>query len=442
MKNNSRVIVLTWLVIFMMIVCVGAYFCSAYLKSEEENRKILEFLEQEEIRLIKLEEERIANLEKIAYDGVNALYENDIPRLKITDETINDVQANLLEILDEELKKELSEKLEEIVKFREVEALVNKLLVDGVLVSNYDDDDISDLKAKCEKLNLEWQKVFEDDIGKIDKQKSNILKARKNVKALFSDNNMTKVKTNVTRNMYNTANKSVNGLLQKDLIKEYKPYLEKVLKVVEENEEKARKEKEEKERREAEIKAAWVILKTPYISQTSNKVYNGCEAASLLMGLQYKGYLKGMSLRTYAEAMPKSDNPHEGFVSDIFNLEPRDIPHWIAPDALARYGRNSSGYNGVSDITGASVDYLKKELDKGNPVVVYITGGNFAEPKNFTDEVPVNFHVVLLIGYNPISKQLVVNDPWTKSSDGKIYVSESKFTSIYNAVGKKAVVIR
>lgn len=209
------------------------------------------------------------------------------------------------------------------------------------------------------------------------------------------------------------------------------------------DEEKARKAEEDRIKRDAEIEAAWVMLETPYISQTQLGVFNGCEAASLLMGLQYKGYLKDITFYSFVDNMPKSeDNPHEGFVRDIYDKEPKDLPHWIAPDALAKYGRASSGNDGVTDITGFSIDQLKKEIDNNNPVVFYITGGKLDDPRDWIEGIPLNVHIVLLIGYNPITKQIVVNDPSTKSSDGKMYYDEERVNEIYNQVGRKAVVIR
>ena len=83
------------------------------------------------------------------------------------------------------------------------------------------------------------------------------------------------------------------------------------------------------------------------------------------------------------------------------------------------------------------------ELKKGNPVIIYLTGGSLNEPEWVEgEEVPKNLHVMLLIGYNSKTNQIVINDPWTKTTTGKVYYSESKVVSIYNQVGKKAVVIR
>lgn len=445
MENKGRIIVLILLVVTTVCVCIGAYVYNDYLLEQDNLRNKLEKSEQEELENIKkleLEEKLKNDKQREAEDEVNRLFLEDVPVKGITDETLDEVVLKIGEVEDETVRTGLLQRLEVVQEFRNIEKGIHALLVNGVLISNYKDDEVTALKKAYDKAPDSFTEPFMDDVLNIDRQRKNIDKAKKNVKNLFSDAKMTKVKSTVTRAQYNTAKKSLTSLPQKDIVKEYTPYLEKALKVVEENEEKARKEKEERERREREIAAAWVKLETPYISQNRSQIFNGCEAASLLMGLQYKGYLKGLPLKAFVDAMPKSDNPHEGFVEDPYNFEPRDVPHWIAPDALAKYGRSSSGNGGISDITGASVDYLKKELDKGNPVVVYITGGQFDDLKENVGEVPLNVHVVLLIGYNPVSKQMVVNDPWTKSSDGKVYVSEGRFTYIYNAVGKKAVVIR
>ena len=83
------------------------------------------------------------------------------------------------------------------------------------------------------------------------------------------------------------------------------------------------------------------------------------------MALQYKGYLNSMTLYQYATDMPKSpnNNAQEGFTHDIFTRIPNDVPHWIAPEPLARFGRTSSGNQNVVNITGASLDDLDREED-------------------------------------------------------------------------------
>jgi len=195
-------------------------------------------------------------------------------------------------------------------------------------------------------------------------------------------------------------------------------------------------------KQEEKIKKAWVILDVPYISQNNNNVLNGCETASLLMALQYKGYLQNMTLQEYAQNIPKSTDPNKGFTYDIFGIYPTNVPHWIAPSPLAEYGRITSGNQNVIDITGYSVKQLDNEILAGNPVVIYATS-KFTTPKEVIEGAPKNIHVLLLTGYNKITGEQLITDPWTHS-DGKTTwtISKEKLETIYNAVGKKSVVIR
>lgn len=177
-----------------------------------------------------------------------------------------------------------------------------------------------------------------------------------------------------------------------------------------------------------------MLHQVPRLNQKDG-VLNGCEVASLLMGLQYKGYNQGMTLKQIAEAVPKTDDPHTGFVLDIWDLLPLDQPHWIAPDALSTFGKKY--YEGVVDISGASVHDLKREIDDGNPVIIYGTYC-FHHPKSWSGEVPTNLHVMLMIGYYPKTGHIILHDPW---GGVKIVVTDNLFTTQYNLM-KYAVAIR
>lgn len=114
----------------------------------------------------------------------------------------------------------------------------------------------------------------------------------------------------------------------------------------------------------------------------------------------------------------------------------------IFPAPLAAYGKNHSG--GVANISGYSVNDLKAELDKGNPIVVFVTL-DFAHPtwkkwemggemRNMVN----NMHVVTLTGYNS-NGSYHITDP--ASSKGKYWVSKSQFENAYNAL-QWGVVVR
>lgn len=451
-KTSKKVFIIVIIIVIFFLGLIAFFSYYRYAEYKKEQYEIyLEKKESDQLRKLVTEQNRKENLINEATLAIDSLYEDELPKKDLSDDVLLQVENKVSLVEDEEIKTEMLESIKMVNDYVVLERKINDILVDDVLISNCTEDDIKDIEEKLTNVKEEWKSDFSTDIVLIKRQKNNIDVVKSSISSLFSDANLNTVKASVTRSQYNKVLQEVNKLPQTDLVVSYKIKLDKVLKVVEENEEQARREAEEKARREAEekakkeaeIKAAWVVLETPYISQNKNQIYNGCEAASLLMALQYKGYLKDKTLYQYAVDMPKSDNPHLGFVHDIFGFEPRDVSHWIAPDALAKFGVESSGNTGVVDITGSSFATLKAELKKGNPVIIYLTGGSLNEPEWVEgEEVPKNLHVMLLIGYNSKTNQIVINDPWTKTTTGKVYYSESKVVSIYNQVGKKAVVVR
>ncbi len=431
-KLIKQAIIIFGLIILLLILSVGQNIIDKQLKERNHVQKML----------FEKHHQDILNDAKNSY---NALFENNIPKSNQNDlvvaTTIEKIN-NITRENDIPEKETMLTQIEQLKIYMSIEREVTKYYKDNLLLSTTTAEDIENIKTTINTMPASWRPNFEKTIVNMQTQYDNIVSAKKKVTSLFTDSSLKKVKSNVTRKTHNNALIKLNNLPQKDIVDSLNPYLDKVLETIEKREEQARRIAEEKARREAAISNSWVILNTPYISQNQNEVFNGCEAASLLMALQYKGYLRSTSYHTFVENMPKSDNPHTGFYRDIYSRDPRDVPHWIAPEALAKYGRESSGNQNVIDITGSSVKTLQNELSKNNPVIVYATGGYFHDPINWVEEVPQNIHVLLLIGYNPVSKQLVLHDPWTRNSTGLVYIDEARFTTIYNQIGKKAVVIR
>ena len=261
----------------------------------------------------------------------------------------------------------------------------------------------------------------------------------------------------MNRSIYNEAKELVDSLKQEDIKNDLNEKLSIVLTKVEEKEaierekervrlEQLRIERERKAQEDAErkrqINEAWVKLNVPYISQNRNGVLNGCEAASMLMALQYKGYLGGMDLYTYSDNMPKSDNPNTGFYLDIFGKDPIDVAHWIAPNPLVEYGISSSGNGNISNISGASMDDIAGEIVNGNPVIIYLTYA-YNNPVNWSNGVPRNIHVQLIVGYNKITGDFIIYDPWTRTSGQyEFTLSKNKISNLYSLVGSMAIVVR
>lgn len=178
-----------------------------------------------------------------------------------------------------------------------------------------------------------------------------------------------------------------------------------------------------------------VELKVPFYDQYEAKAPMGCEASSLLQALHFKDKATNYNLATFLKKMPvdSKGDPNKGFGGTPYKVV-KGVYQSIYPKALAKWG---SKYGTVVDISGASVTTLKKELDKGNPIVVYITN-NYEAPKYqkyFWGTGIDNAHVVTLSGYK--KGYYHVTDP----AKGAMWVSAKKFEYAYN-LKKFAVVVR
>lgn len=173
----------------------------------------------------------------------------------------------------------------------------------------------------------------------------------------------------------------------------------------------------------------------------------GCEGVSLLMALSYKGYTS-TTTKAFLDKMPKStNNPYSGFASGNPYKTINNVFQSIFPAPLTKYGKTY--HKNVANGTNYTATQLKKELDAGNPIVVFVTL-DFAKPimakwnlgaagkQTLVD----NMHVVTLIGYNKSTGAYYVADPNKKTaSSGKYWVSKSRFEAAYNPL-KFAVIVR
>jgi len=428
-KNNKKKIIL--ITIILLILIIISTFTVSYILKEKARKKY----EKEQLEIYTKATEKFKGLytneiEQIPIDGIS---------LEKIDETKKDVEQVSEEFKEYiEPKKNMLEKIEKLKQYITFKEELNSYFEGDVLKSNTTLETIKELENKYNEQPENFQKILKTKIDLMNIQFNSIKEIKEEVTNLFTDNTRKKVKSSITRKKYNEVAKQLDLILQKDVIENEKQYLEKVEKEI------IRREEEEVARikREKEIAAAWVNLNVPYISQNGNKVYNGCETASLLMALKYKGYLKDMDLRTYAENIPKSDDPYTGFTHSIYELEPRDVPHWIAPAPLAKYGRETSGNQNIVDMTGTNLVNLDKEIINGNPVIIYLTS-KLNTPEKMIEGAPVNLHVLLLTGYNKITGEHLIIDPWTGDTGRKSWtVSREKVEKIYNATGKRAVVVR
>lgn len=374
-------------------------------------------------------------------------YEKEVPKLEFATEGLEEIEkknGRLRAKKYREQKQAAEERIARLRAFAEIRGQVEEFFRDGILRSDVDSGEIEEMQGEFDELKESYRGALQAKLEMIRYQYQAIVDLAAAVPGMFTDEKMETVKDDLTREQYDEIRAKVDSLPQRDIAEKYSAAMKKADEALAEREriaeEERRKAEEEYRRRQAEIAAAWRILNVPYWSQNGEGVKNGCEAAALLMALQYKGYLGGMNLRTYAEMMPKSDDPFTGFRGNIFESAGSEAPFWIAPGPLAAFGRESSGAN-VVDITGASLDALDAEVAAGNPVVIYLTL-SYTAPSAWRYGAPVNLHVMLLTGYNSLTGMQRVTDPLTIG--GKTYydLPRAQVESILNATGNRAVVVR
>ena len=369
-----------------------------------------------------------------AVANVKVLYQDstfETPNLGITLKDINRAKTSVSKITDLKTRTYYLNLIQGLYKFEAVKTkLYNYFDEDDVVLSSITEESVLELENLIMSLPTKHQKLLTKKYDELLGQYTNLENAKSSLKNLFSDTELTIVRDNVTIEELDFVERKFSVLSQTDEIEKSKPYLETVRDYIQTRE---RKEELERAYVNAIANANVEISGIPYISQTANKVYNGCEAASLLMALKSKGFAQNYDLVTFANAMPKHESdPHQGFVNSIFDVAPLDVAHWIAPDALASFG---SRFATTKNISGSSVDDIKQYLDNGIPVIIYGTY-KFEDVKTWSGEVPLNLHVMLATGYNKITGNVIINDPWS----GKITVEKDKFEKIYNVL-KYAVIV-
>ena len=168
------------------------------------------------------------------------------------------------------------------------------------------------------------------------------------------------------------------------------------------------------------------VLGVSFISQEAAGAPEGCEAASALEALHYKGHASGMSLASFLRTMPiaSNGNPYQEFggtpyavVDGVYqSIFPSAFTPWVA------------GFGGGSNISGSSLDGIISQIAAENPVVAWVTL-NYQGPQwhhyDWGSGID-NAHVVTVDGYNGDSLHIV--DP----ENGTYWISKGAFNAAYS----------
>ena len=378
----------------------------------------------------------------------NSLFEeNTTIRGNTTTDELKDCSERLAEITgNEEKASTLREQVANAFDYLDWLDSANQWLDEnGIVKDSIQDKDLVSLTERAKNLPESYHSFTTDKLNLLQAEYNQMINTTNVVNALFTSVDRATPRPNAKRSEYNSAKELVDNLKQEGLKQNLSTALNQVLPVIEEQERIAR-EKAEAARKAAEehrrkIAESWHRLDIGpyYINQYNAGIINGCEAASLLMSLKYKGYLRGMNFNTFAVNMPTHPtDPNQGFYGDMYNLG--DESYWIAPAPLASYGINASGGASVINATGWSLDRLDSEVANGNPVIIYLTWG-FKEPKEYNKGVPKNLHVMVLSGYNSYTGEQQFYDPWPAGNSNPV-LSKARTQYLYNASGMRALVVR
>lgn len=168
------------------------------------------------------------------------------------------------------------------------------------------------------------------------------------------------------------------------------------------------------------------VLGVSFISQEAAGAPEGCEAASALEALHYKGHATGMSLASFLKTMPiaANGNPYQG-LGDTPYAVVDGVYQSIFPSAFTPW---VAGFGGATNISGSSLDGIISQIAAGNPVVAWVTLNYQASQWHHYDwgNGIDNAHVVTVDGYNGDSMHIV--DP----ENGTYWISKGAFNAAYS----------
>ncbi|EJR45142.1 hypothetical protein IIM_05042, partial [Bacillus cereus VD107] len=194
-----------------------------------------------------------------------------------------------------------------------------------------------------------------------------------------------------------------------------------------------------------------VILDVPIYKQYP-ELYNGCEAVSLQMLVEYHTGQRFNKV-SFAKQMPMDTtpmvkqggryktwgDPDVGFVGDVTGNRPG---YAINPAPLKRL---LDQYANGTNLTGHGFGVLENYVRNGKPVVVWVTEGlnspgpvtTWQTPQGKTIYAKFSTHAVTLTGVD--DNYVYYNDPITGQKNAR--ADKSWFENIYNQMGKKALSI-
>ncbi len=164
------------------------------------------------------------------------------------------------------------------------------------------------------------------------------------------------------------------------------------------------------------IETNFVVQNVPFVSQApfgdwdDSRQQDGCEEISALMAM---AWVKGQSLS------------REQALEQLFAISAYEEATYgsyhdtSANDTVQRIFNEYLGYQHVEVIENVTKEAIKRELTLGNLMITPMDGQLLNNPY-YTPPGPER-HMVVVIGYDPVTDEFITNDPGTRRGEGYRY---------------------
>ena len=162
------------------------------------------------------------------------------------------------------------------------------------------------------------------------------------------------------------------------------------------------------------------ILQAPFANWSDFVFENACEEASIAMAMNWiagEGSVSPEKAKKQILEIVKFEDKEFGYNTDtdIFDMQ----------IIFQKYFK----YQNIETQKNISIQDIKTELQKGNVVIVPAFGRALKNP-NYTGLGPI-VHMLIIIGYDPKTKEFITNDPGTRKGAGYRYAENVLFSAIW-----------
>jgi len=163
------------------------------------------------------------------------------------------------------------------------------------------------------------------------------------------------------------------------------------------------------------------VVQAPFANWKDADFQNGCEEASMVMAMSW---INGEKSISPAQAKKR--------ILEIIDFENKTFGYSADTDVFdmqkifKQYFKNEN----IKASENITLEDIKDEIQNGNIVLVPAFGRALKNP-NFTQPGPIA-HMLTIIGYDPVTKEFITNDPGTRKGASYRYGEKILFDAIWS----------